>query len=438
MTFTERICYLQEVFDDIMDTTSLNEKRDIIDSIPAELKEDFEFCVECLNGIHKFGYTYEPYKLANEFIVVKTVKEVLEYLLEPVRTKNLTQWNIQFHVSRTYPWKEFFEPIVNRTLKLGIGKSILPKDGLSAMLAKKYEGKIKHSKGGYYVTEKLDGNRCIASYDGTKWVFTSRNGKPMHVNFDMSDLPKEYVYDGEILAPQQVTMSEAIYDMIVKGEGEARKFKSVFNSTSGLINQHTLNKQVVYNIFDIMVDGISYADRRDELEAINSVFNSSKDVRILPCIARFENASDLHNNIRHILEKVVGVGGEGIMINTADGKYLHKRTDELLKFKLVQTMDMEVTSVAYGTGKYENMIGHIYCKSVMPDGKIVTCAVGSGLSDKQRLDWAIDANRILGKIVEVSYFDISQNSNDKGSEYYSLRFPRLKKVREDKSETSVY
>ena len=416
----------------------MNEKRDIVNNIPNELREDFDFIIGCLNGIYKFGYTYEPVKpcgdVRNEN---NTVKDVLEFLLEPVKMHNLTQSNIARYTSQVYPWRHFFEPIINRTLKLGIGKSVLPKDGLSAMLAKKYEGKVKYSKGGYFVTEKLDGNRCIARYDGTKWVFTSRNGKPMHVNFDMSGLPKEYIYDGEILAPQQVTMSNAIYDMIVNGEGEARKFEGVFNKTSGLINQHTLNKQLIYNILDIMTDDVNYVDRRLELDNIGK-FELSNDVRILPCLARFDNDVDLRANLGYLLNKVVDVGGEGLMINTGSGKYLHKRTDELLKFKMVKTMDMKVTDFYYGTGKYEGMVGGITCEAETPDGKRIFCNVGSGLSDEDRLNWVLNPNRIRGKIVEVAYFDISQSSEDKGTNRYSLRFPRLKKVRYDKYETSIY
>jgi DNA ligase-1 len=438
MVLSERIGVLQYIFDELVDTSSLNEKRDIVNHVPAELKEDFEFCIECLNGVHKFGFTYEPCTGDGNVILVSSVKELLEYLLEPYRTKNLTQWNINLHIARTHPYAEFLEQIVNRTLKLGIGKSILPKDGLSAMLAKKYEGKVKYSRGGYFVTEKLDGNRCIARYDGTKWIFTSRNGKIMHVDFDMSGLPTEYVYDGEVLAPPQVQMSNSIYNMIVNNVGESRKFEGVFNSTSGLINQHTLNKKLVYNIFDIMIDGVSYINRRDELDNISCRCELGDDVRILPVLARFNDASELNDNIANILNKVVDVGGEGVMINLANGSYLHKRTDELLKFKMVQSMDMKVTSVLHGSGKYEGMIGAIYCKATTPDGKEISCSVGSGLSDRQRLEWVIDANRILGKIVEVAYFDVSQNSEDKGTNRYSLRFPRLKKVREDKSETSVF
>ena len=43
-----------------------------------------------------------------------------------------------------------------------------------------------------------------------------------------------------------------------------------------------------------------------------------------------------------------------------------------------------------------------------------------------------------GDCLEVEYFDISQNKLSSGSNIYSLRFPRLKCVRTDKNETSIY
>ena len=438
MTLTERIHILEYTFDEIMSTSSLVEKRAYIWELPEELKEDFEYCIECLNGLHKFGYKYYPCDLNGDRCKddTCTVKDVLELLQQPMIQHNLTQSNIARYLSMTYPWADFFEPIVNRELKLGIGKSILPPDGLSAMLAKKYEGSVKYSKDGYYITEKLDGNRCIAHYDGTRWVFTSRNGKEMHVKFDMSDLPKEYVYDGEILAPQQVAMSSEIYNHIVFGEDVSNKYDNAFNSTSGLINQHSLNKNLVYNIFDIMPSGcIEYKYRREVLDKLKP---TKGDIRILPILAKYNTAEELNLNAGAILDKVVSNGGEGIMINLGSGNYLHKRTDQLLKYKQVQTMDMKVCGLIWGTGKYQGMIGALECVAYLADGSVVECNVGSGLTDEQRLDWALNPAGIRGKIIEVAYFSTSQSKNALGGTTYSLRFPRLKCVRTDKITTSEF
>lgn len=438
MKLTDRIYVFSCLFEDLQTTNSINEKRAMVATLPVELEEDFKFIVECLNGIHKFGYTYYPCNLNGDVRSENnTVKDVLEFLLEPARQGNLTHSNIAKYIAQTYPWCEFFEPIVNRELKLGIGKSLLPKDGLSAMLAKKYEGKLKPSRDGYYITEKLDGNRCIARFDGERWRFTSRNGKEMHVNFDMSGLPKEFVYDGEILSPGQVGMSQDIYNCIVKGKDMVEANPSQFNSTSGMINRHSLDKNLVYNIFDIMLDDEKYSVRRTALDTIAKDLNNS-DVRILPVLVKFNNDRDLNNNIGGILGRVVQSGGEGLMINLGGGLYTHKRTDQLLKYKDVQTIDMKVIDIQWGTGKYEGMIGALDCVTTTDDGKIICCKVGTGLSDDQRLKWAIKPYDVIGKIVEIKYFSLSQSEGTYDSNVYSLRFPRLCKVRTDKDTTSEY
>ena len=128
------------------------------------------------------------------------------------------------------------------------------------------------------------------------------------------------------------------------------------------------------------------------------------------------------------------------MINVADAPYEQKRTDVLLKLKKVQTIDMRVTKINLGEiGKYKDLVGSIHCEIVTSDGKNISCDVGSGLNDHQRLEWAQRPELILNKIVEIAYFSISQSKDDKtGENQYSLRFPRFKIIRNDKTETSEY
>lgn len=437
MSLQQRVDYLTYVFDLLQDTNSRLEKEQIIKDIDCEYKEDFDFVIECLAGKHKFGYTYKkvPY-LYNPNIGAMSVKQVLQFLLTPAERKDLSMGNIITYVSLTTKWYDFFEPIVNRTLRLGIGESLIAKSSVSPMLAKKFEGDIKFAKDGYFVTEKLDGNRCIASWDGEKWNFTSRNGKPMHVLFDMSEMNRNYIYDGEVLSPNQTKRSIDLANYI-KGSSEYNNTNDdEFNTTSGLINRHNTNKKLVYNIFDIVDTNSSYYDRRLELDKYVEQ-DVPSDIRIVPILAYYKNANDLKDDIWRLLNKVTDTGAEGLMINLADSTYLNKRTDQLLKLKKVYTMDMKVTDWSYGTGKYEGMLGNLYCEAVF-DGKNVSCSVGTGISDEQRSEWASYPDEIIGKIIEVSYFSLSQESVNRGTNKYSLRFPRLKQVRTDKTETSQY
>ena len=436
MTLQERVDYLSYIFDLLQDTNSRIEKEQIVKDIHPRCKEDFDFIIECLAGKHKFGYTYKRYPfLYNSTIGAMTVKSVLQFLLTPAKDKDLSTENIMSYVSLTTKWADFFEPIVNRTLRLGIGESLVEKSIISPMLAKKLENDVKFSKNGYFVTEKLDGNRCIASYDGEKWNFTSRNGKAMHVDIDMSLMDKSYIYDGEIMTPAQTINSELRGREILFGAKQTDWQKEDFNTTSGLINRHTLNKVLTFNVFDILIDA-PYIERRRELDKL-SPEDTGLDVRILPTLGHFATKEDLFANIPMLLDKITSTGGEGLMINLADSPYLQKRTDQLLKVKKVYTMDMRVFDWSYGTGKYYDVLGNIYCQANF-DGKVVTCSVGTGISDEQREDWALHPDKIVGKIVEVSYFSLSQDKAKKGTNEYSLRFPRLKRVRDDKEETSQY
>lgn len=432
MTLSERIEKMQTIFDALQMVSSRNAKQDIINLIEPELKDDFNFCLEVLAGKHKLGYTYRyvPYWATDTNFY--TIRDVYEYLQTPLKIHDLSEPCIMIYLSSTSIWADFLEPLCNRKFRLGIGRSILPKEETAPMLAKKYEGILPVDYDGWYITEKLDGNRCIAYFDGEEWQFVSRNGKRMNVEFDMSGLPEELVYDGEVISPKQFEMSNYIHYSILTGN-KVNKIDTDFNSTSGLINRHTTDKSLVYMIFDVQ-DSAPYKVRRQLLDHLTPTANN---VAILPTLAIANNT--LKINIDEILDKVVSIGGEGIMLNSASAPYRNKRTNELLKYKQVQTMDMLVVDTYEGTGKYEGMCGGLTCIIVPTTDvdKIVTCDVGSGLSDAQRLEWR-DKSKIVGKIVEIAYFSLSQNANDKGTDRYSLRFPRLKKVREDKITTSEF
>lgn len=430
MRFDERIEYLEKIFDDLQHTNSRIEKEQIIKLIPAGLKEDFQYILEILAGKHKLGYTYRAItvNLGADMYLTKTFREYIEPLFEPMKSNNFTDLNILQAMSHCQYKQSFIASIVNRTLRLGIGPSQLPKDGLAPMLAKKFED-IKLRDEVYYVTEKLDGNRCIARYNGSKWIFTSRNGKSLKVNIDMGDLPTDVVYDGELLSPRQTYDSERTYDAIIHGTA-IPTYGGKFNSTSGLVNSKAKNKQLVYNIFDVMTDDAYYLRR----EYLNSLQCTSKETRILPVLARINCNYD--NIIANMLDAVTSAGAEGLMLNLARANYQHKRTADLLKVKNTYTMDMLVKDWEYGSGKYDGMLGALCCEAIS-DGKYIEAKVGTGISDTQRELWADDPSLIVGKIVEVSYFSMSQSSGTYGTKLYSLRFPRLKRVRYDKEVTSI-
>lgn len=436
LNFNSRIIVLQKIFDMLQETSSRNEKETIISAIPEEVLDDFIACLEVLDNRIVFGYTCRYVKSTSYTKDFQTIREVFEYLLEPKRNEDLSDYNVNKYCAQIEPWFDFFEPIVNKTLRLGIGKSILSTDIKAPMLAKKF-GDIMPD-GELYITEKLDGNRCIAWHDGERWHYTSRNGRPMNVEFDMSGLSTDFIYDGEILSEQQTNESRQRHENIINDmtrmSGSTSK---AFQSTSGLINRkYEKNKGLTYNIFDIQAE-MPYVRRRYFLDNFKP---QGENVRIVPLLriingeaswnAKYEECAEL-------LDKITSSGGEGIMINIADAEYEHKRTKNLLKFKKSKTMDMLVKGTYLGTGKYENAIGGLFCEAFDLGGTVYCCSVGTGISDEQRFMWHRDPKLIVGKIIEVEYFDVSQSKDMNNTKIFSLRFPRFKQIRKDKSTTSV-
>lgn len=442
---------INKLFSQLQNVPGRLDKEYLIRQLKKEcpyIEDDLTFCFEVLAGMHKIGFTlniqdtcpachqklgddgmcynnqckrYDP--LGQYFLPQISIKEFCQPLLNMLNLQEDYIYSVEQQF-RGYGW--FLNPLFNREWKLGIGPSQLKKQDISPMLAKKFDPSKFPADEEYYLTEKIDGNRCIARYNESieKWEFFTRSGKPMKVDFDMADMPKEYIWDGEVV-------SESQYSDPSQGN---------FNATSGIINSKYGSKSgLIYLIFDFIYK-ISYKERRRFIGGIcreksNNLI--SKNVRILP-ILKICTKDTLVDDVSHYLEEITSRGGEGVMINLGSSLYQNKRTDSLLKVKKVYSMDMKVIDVLPGTGKYEGLVGSLECYARDPSTGIgYSCQVGSGLSDFQREEWAFDPSQIVGKIVEVAYFSVSQDKQVTGSKLFSLRFPRLKRVRTDKTETSI-
>lgn len=437
MTLLERETIFNTLFCLLQQTNSRNEKETALAHFRyeyPELEDDLNYIFETLAGRHPIGWTFTP---RVDFAVssppmFRTIKECIQACekLTPKTVENTMRLEALLNgVGLT------LKEIVNRTLRLGIGSSQLEKSDVTPMLAKKYEGQRLDTT--VFVTEKLDGNRCVARHDGEKWGFTSRSGKPMHVNFDMTGIDTDFIYDGEVMSTPQTALSRARYTAVIANldltefSYDTKDSQLMFNTTSGLINRYGSKKGLVYNVFDIISD-LPYHERRELLESIDTSYTT--DVRILPVL--YTGTDNIIVN--SLLDAIVQMGGEGVMLNMNDRKYENRRSDALLKYKLVQYMDLIVLDIRPGTGKYEGQVGALECYIKTEDGKMIMCDVGTGLSDAQREQWSIDESEIIGHIIQVGYHELTQDRDCLGTEMYSMRFPRLIKVRGDKIDTSEF
>lgn len=376
-----------------------------------DLNSDLDYCFEVLDGQHKIGYTYFiiPTKDSPEVYGNFTISKFVETVLKEARPTDEGIWEAGYYTPINA--REFICRLVNRDFRLGYTNKHNMIKEYSPMLAKRYPDTVHEQD--YYIQEKLDGNRCIAFYNNEteKWEFKSRSGKPLKVNFDMSWANKNDIFDGEIMT---------------YGHAGSRDF----NRTSGAINGKFTDKSALhYYIYDLIDTTRAYQDRYEVLKRYDG--HTSDNCHILPVLDRitiYVNPA-YNEDLDEWLDIITAKGGEGVMLRDPYAVYqCGKRSDALIKYKKVQTMDLRIIDWNLGNGKYANAIGSFFCET--DDHKIQVNV--SGMPDEIHFsdpaDW-------MGRIIEVAYFDVSKSAT---KDTLSLRFPRLKRIRDDKDTTSIY
>lgn len=385
-----------------------------------ELNEDLDYCFEVLAGKHKLGFNLynstHPSGAGNWTEELNTIKELGE-MLKSITENDKSEYTIYKLMSDIpEPMRPFIIWLFNREFRLGYSNRKNMVTDLHCMLAKTYPEGVKQAKE-YYIQEKLNGNRCIAYYDfeQDKWRFTSRSQKEKTYPFDMTGLDKDRVYDGEVMSAGRMGNRD-------------------FSRTSGLANSKYGDKsELVYHIYDILDATMPYKERRQELKALRGF--TGHNVNILKVIDKILIDPNPDNNpeLDAILDRIVDRGGEGVMLRDPDAPYYHSsgsgdRPNYLLKYKKTKTCDLRIVGWNEGKGKYEGLIGSFICED---DDKTIRVNV-AGMTDSVRLS---NPASWMGKIIEVAYFEGSQAKN---KSLASLQFPRMKGLRTDKNETSLY
>lgn len=432
----ESLVKISEVVDLLKSTSSIKDKEIIL-----KQNKDIEGIEEFLNFIYnphlKFGVSedklekiIEETKNNNKKFKYNSFYEFLEILSKSNINDDLReQIGISINMIENSKVKEMMKHLLIKDIKAGLGsktidkvfKGLLPKH--EVQLAKKYEpGKTK-IKGKFFITEKLDGIRCTAYFEGDTLKIKTRQGKDIlglveieEVLISNKNVLKNYVLDGELLSIG--SKPEDIYKHTIEK----------------VQNKNERKTGIEFRIFDIISleeflnkkSKVNYSYRRKILEFLkseNNLFNS-EFVNIVPVI--YEGTEE--EVILPILDKVVNENKEGLMINL-DKEYECKRTSSLLKVKKMYSMDLKIIGFEEGTGKNKNNLG-----ALLVDFKGNKVGVGSGLSDSLREEIWNNKEKYLNKIAEIQYFEISKDKNN----IESLRFPVFKCFRNDKNEVSYY
>lgn len=339
--------------------------------------------------------------------------------------------------------KEYYRQLITKSLKLGIdtktvnsvyGKGFVPV--FDVQLANKYFERPEKVIGSFTITEKLDGFRLATVIHNGEIKFYSRQGQLIEglveIEEDMKKLLKiallsDIFFDGELV------------DMDCENISSDENYKRVTKIARTKGEKCGLK----YNIFDVLSYSdftsqkckIEYICRRTKLNTIDNAIKSVNNIiklshiNILPVLY---NGTD-KSMIMKYLNEARDNHKEGIMINLDDKPYEFKRTNNLLKVKVMQDADLKIVDVYEGTGKNIGKLGGIIVEFIH-NNSTYRCECGSGFSDEERVDYWNNPNKILGKIATIQYFEISKNDN--GS--YGLRFPVwTHRIRDDKTEVSM-
>lgn len=290
----------------------------------------------------------------------------------------------------------------------------------NVQLANKYFDKPEYVEGKTFaLTRKIDGGRIIAIRENGEVSFYTRAGQKYEGLTDLAaelftTFPDGIVLDGEI-----TLLANPL------GLSSKEQYKQTMKITRKDGEKHGV-KMLVFDILTIeefrtQTCEHTYDERRNLLEGL---FGTTKRTyfELLPVLYRGKDTAE----ITKYLDQLTAEGEEGVMINICDAPYEFKRTNNLLKVKKMDTLDLEIVGVEAGEGRLANTLGAIHVR--YKDGNIVK--VGSGFSDWMRDEIWQNQIYYIGKIVEIQYFE--ETKNDKGG--VSLRFPIFKEVRLDKRE----
>jgi len=426
----ENLREIREIFDLIGSTPSKNEKKEILDK-----HRDNELLKTILNFIYNpFILTGISSKKIDKKVnmdwchaatIDNNITSLINYLTlnNTGKDEDIVALKV-FIRKQTEESQEFIRGIITKNIKVGMtsstinkvfGKDFIPE--FKVMLAEKYKDYKDKLTGDFIVTQKLDGVRSVfIKENGSVKVF-SRQGQPIEDLIELlpefENFPDNTVFDGELLAVNNENLdSKTLYRKTVK------------------ITQSKGNKTgVEFHAFD-MVPLEDFKQGKSNIicivrkRGLESLLDSGyKYIKYVPVLYYGNDKS----KIEPLLQKARNEGNEGIMVNLANAPYSCKRTKDILKVKIMESVDLKVTGYEEGDNKYTGMLG-----ALVVDYKGFTLKVGGGYTDVDRVEIWKNRDDMIGKIIEVSYFEESEN--ERGG--LSLRFPVYKGVRNDKTSPS--
>ncbi len=338
------------------------------------------------------------------------------------------------------------------------------------------------------VEDKYDGIRAQAHISGDEVKIFSRTRDEITESFPelppaLAGLPQDAILDGEIVAweyPKSVEDAREVVDEPASEQGEAKATNLGRARPFSVLQQRLGRKKVsdkmlqenpvAFLVFDVfyadgelmiqkplrerarILDELLSAPRKDShhrgRRGAQSLlaFDSSDEERTEASIIRapvFRATSP--EQLEELFVAARARSNEGLMIKDLESSYSPgKRGKSWLKMKReLPTLDVVVTAVEYGHGKRIGVLSD-YTFAVWDGEKLVNIGKAySGLTDveiaemtKWFLDHTVEDEGMRLKVEPKIVLEVAFNNmmrSDRHESGYALRFPRIVRIRSDKS-----
>lgn len=357
-------------------------------------------------------------------------------------------------IVKTIEWAWFLRPDYSEIAKIAKEKGLEGLRRVSIEIGEPYHvllcEKAKDLKEAFEKFErpslefKYDGARvCIHKKDEEFWFYTRRLENVTKQFPDLLELAKkgirakECVIEGEMLGVDPKTRNPLPFQML------SQRIKRKYD-----IERTGKEIPIQVNLFDVVYHNGKQLfsqpleRRREILEKI-----------VKPVPGRFQLAEMLvTKNLREaerFYKRALRNKQEGVIVKNLDAKYQPgRRVGYWLKVKpVMETLDLVITGAEWGSGKRANWLGSFILSCRKGDEFLECGMMGTGIKEKgegvtfedltKQLKPYIEKEKgkhvkIKPKIVlEIAYEEIQKSPNY--SSGYALRFPRLIKIRVDKS-----
>lgn len=316
--------------------------------------------------------------------------------------------------------RQYILGALDKDLNIGMGIKTINKalkDAVSdfqLMLAhKQTEARFNLAYGGLkwlYYNQKIDGVRCKVEVRGKGDIkFFSRDGLEME-EFLVENIRYEIEKNYHIFAGRDL-------DAEIHSD-QFQKLMRIYRRKNVDMDSIYIRNSTRLAIFDL----IDIGDRPlyERVGAMQGLSDMIKKPRFLSFVTYHKIEAD-YLKIGVVARQRIKAGEEGIIVKNPIGRYEYKRSNQWLKFKNKDTIDLKITGWYYGepNTEFEHGLGGLILDY---QGNELRC--GSGFSRDERFELIKVADSLIDEIAELSFMEETKTG--------SLRHPVFEKLRFDK------